>query len=285
MRVRPAATGDHVRGVWQAFGMRIATWNVNSVGARLPRLLGWLDSAAPDVLCLQELKCAGEAFPVDEVAELGYEVAAHGTGRWNGVAVLSKVGLDEVRRGLLDEPGYQAEGALLPASEPRAVAATCGGVRVWSVYVPNGREVDHTHYAYKLAWLEALRATAAEELAADRPFAVLGDFNIAPTDEDVWDIGKFTDSTHVTESERKTLAALRDTGLAEVYPRALKYDVPFTYWDYRALAFPKNKGMRIDLVYGNGGFATAVTDAYVDREERKGKGASDHAPVVVDLDV
>jgi exodeoxyribonuclease-3 len=265
--------------------MRIATWNVNSVGARLPRLLDWLSSVSPDVLCVQELKCAADAFPVDEVGALGYEVAAHGTGRWNGVAVLSKVGLEDVRRGLLDEPGYEAEGAMFEATEPRAVGATCGGVRVWSVYVPNGREPEHAHYAYKLRWLEALQATAGEELPDGRPFAVLGDFNIAPTDADVWDIGQFAESTHVTEPERKALAALRDVGLSDVYPRALKYDVPFTYWDYRALAFPKNRGMRIDLVYGDEQFTTAVSDAYVDREERKGKGASDHAPVVVDLDL
>ncbi|WP_460959264.1 exodeoxyribonuclease III [Parasphingorhabdus pacifica] len=265
--------------------MRIATWNVNSVGARLPRLLSWLGSAAPDVLCLQELKCTSDAFPVTEVAELGYEVAAYGTGRWNGVAILSKVGLDGVRHGLTDEPGYQADGALMPAGEPRAIAATCGGVRLWSVYVPNGREVDHAHFTYKLRWLEALRATAEEELLADRPFAILGDFNIAPTDQDVWDITRFSDCTHVTDRERKTLTELCGSGLVEVYPRALKYDIPFTYWDYRALAFPKNKGMRIDLVYGNGAFTEPVGDAYVDREERKGKGASDHAPVVVDLDI
>jgi exodeoxyribonuclease-3 len=265
--------------------MRIASWNVNSVGARLPKLLDWLGTAEPDVLCVQELKCAADAFPFDEVGELGYEVAAHGTGRWNGVAVLSKVGIDDVRHGLLDEPGYLADGAMFEAQEPRAVGATCGGVRVWSVYVPNGREVGHPHYAYKLRWLDALRATAVEELAAARPFAVLGDFNIAPTDADVWDIAAFADSTHVTEDERKALAALAETGLTEVYPRALKYDVPFTYWDYRALRFPNNQGMRIDLVYGNEKFTSAVTDSYVDREARKGKGTSDHAPVVVDLDL
>ncbi|MGW5642010.1 exodeoxyribonuclease III [Saccharopolyspora sp. NPDC003752] len=265
--------------------MRIATWNVNSVGARLPKLLDWLGKAEPDVLCVQELKCAADAFPVDEVGELGYEVAAHGTGRWNGVAVLSRVGIDEVRRGLLDEPGFQADGAIFETQEPRAIGATCGDVRVWSVYVPNGREVGHPHYAYKLRWLDALRATAIDELAADRPFAVLGDFNIAPTDADVWDIAAFEGSTHVTEDERKALAALAEAGLAEVYPRALKYDVPFTYWDYRQLRFPNNQGMRIDLVYGNERFTGAVADSYVDREARKGKGTSDHTPVVVDLDL
>lgn len=263
--------------------MRIATWNVNSVGARLPKVLEWLSSAAPDVLCLQELKCADDAFPREAVAELGYESATYGTGRWNGVAILSRVGLTEVTRGLVDEPGFLAEGAMLEAAEPRAIGATCGGVRVWSVYVPNGREVDHPHYHYKLRWLEALRATAEAELTAERPWAVLGDFNIAPTDADVWDRAVFEGCTHVTDAERKALAVLCEAGLAEVLPRALKYDVPFTYWDYRQLAFPKNRGMRIDLVYGNPAFTQAVTDAYVDREARKGKGTSDHAPVVVEF--
>ncbi|WAL63077.1 exodeoxyribonuclease III [Amycolatopsis cynarae] len=257
--------------------MRIATWNVNSVAARLPRLLAWLGSAQPDVLCLQELKCATEAFPHGEVTALGYEVAAYGLGRWNGVAILSRVGLGDVRRGLLDEPAYENE------TEPRAIGATCGGVRVWSVYVPNGREPEHPHYAYKLRWLEALRATVVAETSAERPLAVLGDFNIAPTDDDVWDISLFEGATHVTDAERKALAVLRDAGLTDVVPRPLKYDRPYTYWDYRQLAFPKNNGMRIDLVYADAAFAAAVTDAYVDREERKGKGASDHAPVVVDL--
>lgn len=263
--------------------MRIATWNINSIGARLPRLLDWLGTAEPDVLCLQELKCAPADFPTDELAQLGYEAALHTTGRWNGVAVLSRVGIDDVRRGLADEPGYHAEDAMMAVTEPRAVAATCNGVRVWSVYVPNGRTVEHEHYQYKLQWLAALRATVVEELRPDRPFAVLGDFNIAPTDADVWDITRFTDSTHVTAPERAALAALRDAGLADVYPRALKYDVPFTYWDYRQLSFAKNTGMRIDLVYADAAFAGAVTDAYVDREARKGTGSSDHAPVVVDL--
>ncbi|MEO6886535.1 MAG: exodeoxyribonuclease III, partial [Jatrophihabitantaceae bacterium] len=201
--------------------MRIATWNINSVGARLPRLLDWLGTAKPDVLCLQELKCAADDFPTDEVGALGYAVAAHGTGRWNGVAILSRIGLDDVRRGLLDEPGYQAEDSMLAVTEPRAIGATCGGVRLWSLYVPNGRAVDHPHYTYKLQWLEALRATVLDELDPTRPFALLGDFNIAPTDQDVWDISKFTESTHVTAPERAALAALREAGLTDVYPRPL----------------------------------------------------------------
>ncbi|RJK97728.1 exodeoxyribonuclease III [Vallicoccus soli] len=255
--------------------MRVATWNVNSVGARLPRLLGWLQEAAPDVVCLQETKCAADAFPAEQVAELGYATAAHGTSRWNGVALLSRVGLEDVRRGLDDEPGF-------PDPEARAVGATCGGVRLWSVYVPNGREPGHPHYAYKLAWLEALRATLAAELGP-RPLAVLGDFNVAPTDADVWDAAAFAQSTHVTPPEREALGRLRALGLGDVVPRPGKGPHPFTYWDYRAGMFHKDLGMRIDLVYGDGAFTAAVRDAYVDREARKGKGPSDHAPVVVDL--
>ena len=273
--------------------VRVATWNINSVNARLPKLLEWLGTAAPDVLCLQELKCATDAFPYEAVRELGYEAAAHGTGRWNGVAILSKLGLDDVVRGLPNQPGYLAEEAAAestliaaePEQEPRAIAATCGPVRVWSVYVPNGREVGHPHYAYKLEWFAALRAAVLADTAGDRPFAVLGDFNVIPTDEDVWDPAALEGSTHVTAPERQALASLREAGLADVYPRALKYDRPYTFWDYRALAFPKNKGMRIDLAYGNKPFVEAVSDAYVDREARKGKGTSDHAPVVVDLAV
>ncbi|MGW0731915.1 exodeoxyribonuclease III [Streptomyces sp. NPDC002851] len=259
--------------------MRIATYNVNSITARLPRLLAWLESSGTDVLCVQETKCAAEQFPADALRELGYESAVHATGRWNGVALISRVGLEDVVKGLPGGPAYDG------AEEPRAIAATCGGARVWSVYVPNGREPDHPHYAYKLRWLETLRTAVAEDAAGTTPFAVLGDFNVAPTDEDVWDISLFDGATHVTPAERDALAALRETGLEEVVPRPLKYDVAFTFWDYRNLGFPKNRGMRIDLVYGNEPFTKSVKDAYVDREERKGKGASDHAPVVVDLEL
>jgi exodeoxyribonuclease III len=259
--------------------MRIATWNVNSITARLPRLLAWLENTGTDVLCIQETKCTEEQFPSDELRELGYESAVHASGRWNGVALVSRVGLDDVVKGLPGGPDY---GGL---QEPRSIAATCGPVRLWSVYVPNGREVAHEHYAYKLRWLEALQAAVATDASGSRPFAVLGDFNIAPTDDDVWDPSFFEGMTHVTPTERAALEALRKAGLADVVPRPLKYEHPFTYWDYRQLCFPKNRGMRIDLVYGNESFANAVKDSYVDREERKGKGASDHAPVVVDLEV
>jgi exodeoxyribonuclease-3 len=258
--------------------VRIATWNVNSVSVRLPRLLEWLETAAPDVVALQELKSPTEAFPHLPIQALGYEAAALGAGRWNGVALLSRVGLDDVTLGIPDAPEYGG------AVEPRAVGATCGGVRLWSVYVPNGREPTNDHYAYKLAWLAALQRLVVAELAADpdRPFAVVGDFNVAPTDDDVWDISLFADATHVTAPERAALTGLRDAGLVDVMPRALKGS-PFTFWDYRDGAFHKGQGMRIDLVYANAHFAENVTDAWIDREARKGKGPSDHAPVIVDL--
>ena len=256
--------------------MRLATWNVNSIAARLPRLLEWLEQTAPHVACLQETKIADAAFPRAEIEALGYEVAAHGVGQWNGVAVLSRVGLEEVSPGLPGAPETTPP-------EARALGARCAGVRVWSVYVPNGREVGHPQYVYKLDWLGALREVLASELESERELVVCGDFNVAPTDADVWDPEAFATSTHVTEPERRALADLRALGLEDVVPRPLKYDRPFTYWDYRGGNFHKNMGMRIDLVYATHPVAAAVADAYVDREARKGKGPSDHAPVVVDL--
>ena len=259
--------------------MRIATWNVNSVLARVPRLVDWLEQAAPDVVCLQETKVGADAFPVEAVAPLGYEVAHHGEGRWNGVAVLSRVGLDDVVRGMVADPGFPDAGT----TEARTIAASCGPVRVRSVYVPNGRTPADPHYAYKLAWLDALAAQVAGEASADRPYALMGDFNIAPTDADVWDPAVFIGSTHVTPKERAALAALRGHGLTDVIPRIAKGPQPFTYWDYRAGAFHKGMGMRIDLVYANSAFTGLVKDAWIDREARKGKAPSDHAPVIVDL--
>jgi exodeoxyribonuclease-3 len=253
--------------------MRLATWNVNSVTARLPRLLDWLAAVEPDVVCLQETKTA--EFPAAEVGALGYQVAAHGNGRWNGVAVLSRVGLEDVTTGYPGEPGF-------PDPEARALGATCGDLRVWSVYVPNGRTVDDPHYGYKLAWLAALTGALAPEVASHERLAVCGDFNVAPTDSDVWDAKAFVGSTHVTEPERAALAQLRGVGLIDVLPRPLKGPNPFTYWDYRAGMFHQDMGMRIDLVYATATLAGAVTDAYIDREARKGKGPSDHAPIIVD---
>lgn len=262
--------------------MRVATWNVNSVTARLDRVLEWLEATQPDVVALQELKCTEAAFPTMPLQGLGYEAAVLATGRWNGVAILSRVGLADVTLGLDDQPQYEG------ADEPRAVGATCAGVRLWSVYVPNGREPGHEHFHYKLDWLDCLVHTVqAEAASADAPFsgtpfAVIGDYNIAPADEDVWDIGAFAGSTHITPVERERLLRLHEIGLVDVRPRAQK-GYPYTFWDYRNGALHRGWGMRIDLVLGNAAFADAVTDAYVDREARKGKGASDHAPVVVDL--
>jgi exodeoxyribonuclease III len=255
--------------------MRFATWNVNSVKARLPRLLEWLDATKPDVVCLQETKVSADGFPSDEVHDLGYDTAAYGQGRWNGVALLSRVGLDDVRQGFDGEPGY-------PDPEARAINARCGGIRFYSIYVPNGRTPDDPHYLYKLSWLAALRTALAAEVAAG-PLVVAGDFNVAPTDDDVWDPKVFIGSTHVTPPEREALAEIRAVGLRDIVARPMKGDRPFTYWDYRAGMFHQNKGMRIDLVYASPSVAGRVTDAVVDREARKGKGPSDHAPIVVDL--
>jgi exodeoxyribonuclease-3 len=260
--------------------VRIATWNVNSVTARLPRLLDWLETRQPDVALLQETKCAADAFPSMPVLALGYEVAAHGIGPWNGVAILSRVGLTDVRLGLDGDPGFPTPDVL----EARAVSATCAGVRVWSVYVPNGRTPDSDHYAYKLAWLDALLPAVGRDLAIDPALVVAGDFNVAPTDDDVWDPRLFVGATHVTPPERAAVARLLESGLNDVVPRPVKGDRPFTYWDYRAGMFHKDEGMRIDLFLAGAPVAERVSDAYVDRETRKGKGPSDHAPVIVDLD-
>ena len=255
--------------------MRLATWNVNSLVARLPRLLAWLEQVRPDVVCLQETKVAEASFPTLELASLGYEVAAHGAGRWNGVAILSRAGLDDVHRGFAEEPPFEE-------LEARSIDAMCGGVRVWSLYVPNGRSLDSPHYAYKLAWLTALRAALHAGDAASHPTLVCGDFNIAPGDDDVWDPAQFIGSTHVSAAEREALSALLDLGFTDVQPRAMK-GRPFTYWDYRAGMFHKGEGMRIDLVLLSRALAPRLQDAYIDRDARKGTAPSDHAPVVVDL--
>jgi len=256
--------------------VRIATWNINSINPRLPQLQAWLARTEPDVVCLQETKCPDADFPDQAMRDLGYECAHHGDGRWNGVAILSRVGLDDVRTGLTDQPDFEGK------SEPRAIAATCAGIRIWSLYVPNGREVAHAHYQYKLRWLDALRSTVLQE--SGERVVLLGDFNIAPTDADVWDRSAFEGATHVTGAERAKLKALESADLVEIAPRPLKYDVAFTFWDYRQLAFPKNRGMRIDLAFAAPALARNVKDAYVDREARKGKGTSDHAPIVIDVE-
>jgi exodeoxyribonuclease-3 len=257
--------------------MRIATWNVNSVKQRLPRLLPWLDERRPDVVCLQETKLADDAFADllgKELADRGYEVAAHGEATWNGVAILSRVGLNDVVTGLAGAPGF-------PNPEARAVSAVCGGIRVVSVYVPNGREPDSEHYRYKLAWLASLREVVA---AGSEPTIVCGDMNIAPTDDDVFDPDAYIGQTHVTPPERAALAELQAVGLHDVVRERWPNERVFTYWDYRAGMFHQDLGMRIDLVLASDAVADRVQAAWVDRQARKGKGPSDHAPVIVDLD-
>jgi exodeoxyribonuclease-3 len=257
--------------------VRIATWNVNSVKQRLPRLLPWLDQREPDVVCLQELKVTSEAFTELLGADLearGYAWAAAGEPAWNGVAILSKVGLDDVTLELAGAPGF-------PHQEARAVAATCGGVRVHCLYVPNGRVPDSDHYRYKLQWLAALRDVVA---AGPADTVVCGDMNIAPADADVFDPEAYVGSTHVTPPERAALGALLDLGLHDVVRDRWPDAQVFTYWDYRAGMFHKNLGMRIDLVLASGPVAGRVAAAWVDRQARKGTGPSDHAPVIVDLD-
>ncbi len=258
--------------------MRLATWNVNSLRQRLPRLLPWLDERAPDVVCLQETKCADDTLTEllgDELTRRGYEVAAHGEASWNGVAILSRVGLEDVTVGLPGGPGF-------PHQEARHVAATCGGVRVSSVYVPNGRAVDSDHYTYKLAWLGALRELVASRGAEQS--VVMGDMNIAPADADVFDPAAYAGHTHVTAPERRALAELQALGLHDVVRDRWPAARVFTYWDYRAGMFHQDLGMRIDLVLAGGDIAPRVKAAWVDRQARKGKGPSDHAPVIVDLD-
>jgi exodeoxyribonuclease III len=257
--------------------MRLATWNVNSVKQRVKRLLPWLDERRPDVVCLQETKLADDAFAAllgDEFAARGYDVAAHGEPAWNGVAILSRVGLEDVVVGLPGAPGF-------PHPEARAVTATCGGVRVVSVYVPNGRVPDSEHYRYKLAWMRSLR----DAIAADPDATVVcGDMNIAPTDDDVFDPDAYIGQTHVTPAERAALAALRDLGLRDVVRDRWPNERVFTYWDYRAGMFHQDLGMRIDLVLAGPKVADRVRAAWVDRQARKGTGPSDHAPVIVDFD-
>jgi exodeoxyribonuclease-3 len=257
--------------------MRVATWNVNSVKQRLPRLLPWLDERRPDVVCLQETKLADAAFAAlfgDELSARGYEVAVHGEASWNGVAILSRVGLEDVLPGIPDGPGF-------PQQEARAVSAVCDGVRVFSVYVPNGRAPDSEHYHYKLAWLAALRDLVAGD--AERTI-VCGDINIAPTDADVFDPEAYAGHTHVTPPERAALAELQALGLHDVVRDRWPDERVFSYWDYRAGMFHQDLGMRIDLILAGDAVAPRVKAAWIDRKARKGKGPSDHAPVVVDLD-
>jgi exodeoxyribonuclease-3 len=253
--------------------MRLATWNVNSLTARLPRVTEWIESQQPDVLCMQETKQADDKFPEETFAELGYESAHYGDGRWNGVAIVSRVGLEGVTRGF---------GTSDDDAGRRIVSAECAGTRVFSVYVPNGRALDNDMYEVKLAWLARLRATLDQTYPQGTSLAVCGDFNVAPDDGDVWDPAAFVGATHVSEPERAALRSVEGWGLDDVFRR---FNDPgtFTWWDYRAGDFHQGRGLRIDLVLVSDDLVQRATGAFRDRDARKGQKPSDHAPVVVDF--
>jgi exodeoxyribonuclease-3 len=267
--------------------LRVATWNVNSIRTRAPRVVDWLVREDVDVLAMQEIKCRPDQFPHDAFEAAGYEVQAHGFNQWNGVAFASRVPLTDVELGFEGMPGFLKgqEGAGLP-TEARAMGVTAAGIRLWSLYVPNGRSLGDPHYVYKLDWLATLAADTEQWLAEnpELPLALMGDWNVAPLDSDVGDPALVPGlSTHISPPERAAFAAFETAGLTDVVrPRV---PVGYTYWDYKQLRFPRNEGLRIDFIMGSPAFARLVTDASIHRNERKGDAPSDHVPVVVDLDV
>jgi exodeoxyribonuclease-3 len=258
--------------------VRLATWNVNSLRSRIHRVEALLQRHDVDVLALQETKAREDQLPVMGLQAMGYEIAAVGYSQWNGVAIVSRVGLADVSAGF---PGMPSWGDP-EAAEARAIGATCGGVRIWSLYVPNGRKVGDPHYVYKLDWLARLRAAAGDWL--DSPTALAGDWNIAPRDDDVFDMAVFARSTHVTPPERAAFAAFEEAGWVDVARPHTPGPGVYTYWDYYRQRFERNRGMRLDFVLGSPSLAKRVTGAFIDRDERAGAGASDHAPVLVDLE-
>jgi exodeoxyribonuclease-3 len=257
--------------------VKIATWNVNSVRTRVNRVIGFLESSGTDVLAMQEIKCKPDQFPYKAFEDAGYQITMHGLNQWNGVAFASKIPAEDIEIGFSGMPDFKE------VQEARAIAATFDGIRLWSLYVPNGRTLDDPHYQYKLEWLDRLAAITADTLENDpeMPLALMGDFNIAPLDSDVWDINFFAGSTHVSPGERQAFEAFEQIGLRDIV-RPL---VPegYTYWDYQQLRFPRNEGMRIDFVLGSESLAEKVKAASIERDERKGEGPSDHVPVVVEL--
>lgn len=260
--------------------MRFATWNVNSIRARVDRVAGWLERSQVDVLAMQEIKCKPEQFPLAPFEALGYEVAAHGLNQWNGVAIASRIGLGDVEREFAGQPGFAKTGD--PLLEARAIGATCGDTRVWSVYVPNGRALGDPHYRYKLDFLAALREAGAGWSGS--PAIIAGDFNVAPLTTDIWSESDPSVETHVTEEARAAFTALEGAGYEELSRRFIPDPNTYTFWDYQQLRFPRGEGMRIDFVYASQAAAERATGVMIDREERKGQGASDHVPVVVDFE-
>ncbi len=264
--------------------VKIATWNVNSIRARADRVEAWLQRSDVDVLAMQETKSNDEKFPWELFENNGYEIAHFGVNQWNGVAIASRVGLQDVERTFPDQPTF-GKGEQEATAEARAIGATCGGIRIWSLYVPNGRAVGDPHMPYKLSWLGMLKDHAAKWLSEDpeQQIALMGDFNIAPQDDDVWDMAAFEGATHVSEPERAAFAAFAEAGYTDVVRPHTPGPGVYTYWDYKQLSFPKKMGMRIDFILASPALAGRVTGAMIDREERKGKGPSDHAPVIVEL--
>jgi len=256
--------------------VRIATWNVNSLRSRIDRVEAFLQRHDIDVLALQETKAREDQLPLMGLQSLGYDVAAAGVNQWNGVAIVSRVGIEDVQVGFEGMPTWEE------SAESRAIGALCGGVRIWSLYVPNGRKIDDPHYHYKLDWLARLAASA--EVWKGEDTALVGDWNIAPLDEDVFDMAAYAKDTHVTPRERAAFQAFLDAGWVDVARPFTPGPDVFTYWDYYRQRFERNRGMRIDFVVGSPSLEKRVTGAFIDVEERKGTGASDHAPVVVDLD-
>lgn len=256
--------------------MRLATWNVNSLKARLTRVEEWIADVSPDVLCLQETKSTDEAFPTEFFTDLGYESVHHGQGQWNGVAIVSRVGLENAVANF-------ADGSPLDP-EARLVSATCAGVRVSSAYVPNGRDLENDHYRYKLEWMARLKRHLDADVQANGAVIVAGDFNIAPDDRDVHDPSKFVGATHVSGPERDALCELERCGLTDLFRHLYDGDKMFSWWDYRAGAFNKGEGMRIDLILGSEAVRKRTRWMIIDRQARKGEKPSDHSPVLVDID-
>jgi exodeoxyribonuclease III len=270
--------------------LRVATWNVNSIRARADRVVDWLERADVDVLAIQETKCGDDQFPAMSFLAAGYEVEHVGQGRWNGVAIASRVGFEDVAAGFDGQPRWHGADGAVGQIEARALGATCAGVRIWSLYVPNGRGIDDPHYGYKLEWLAALRDCARGWLTVDpgAQIALAGDWNIAPRDEDVWDIAALRGGTHVSDPERTAFAGIEESFADVVRPFAPGPGA-YTYWDYTQLRFARREGMRIDFILASPALARRVRHAEIVRDERKGGkdriGApSDHAPVLIDLD-
>jgi exodeoxyribonuclease III len=285
--------------------MRIATWNVNSLKARLPRVEEWLAQREPDVLLMQETKLSDETAPDMPFQMAGYQLIHHGEGRWNGVAIASRVRISDIVTNFGDGPvrrspaperataaavetigvveAVEAEASLAPGDEARMVSAKCGGIRVVSIYAPNGRALDTPFYEAKLAWFDRLARWLRETCDPAEPLVIGGDFNVAPADEDVYDPRDFVGATHVSPAEREAVAALRDWGLVDAYRLHHPEPGKFSWWDYRAGNFHKGLGMRIDHLYVTRAVAERCTAAEIDRDARKGKLPSDHAPIYIDL--